>query len=314
MDTGLVVAFADTPRARETLAVLLERECELQFLPASAVATAQCGAAALALVALERDATFAQNLRRHWPLLPIVAVDAPPGSGPRPAVPLTPAAPNVVAVPFEPYALREAVLQRLRPDRDRRLGATIRLMVETLRAELTYTCAALRVFSRLYATSVGVETYAVLAAVLREQTRVLRDTVAQLHRFRCRPRTGALSPRFSSALGERLERPDRLARTRGLVCTHTVDATCPVPGPLMLVPLLAGLLRAHAVQRSATPLVGVRVTSQGVRLRYRRRPDLGRGRRSWPLLLATCAVEPWCWSLTSVEEEGDEVVSLQPTT
>lgn len=307
MDAGIVATFAESPALRETLAVLLERDCQLRFLRPNAAASGECVGASLVLVALPRPDLLLRNLRQHWPALPIVAVDVTGGSD-------STAAPRsdggVCHVPLDPHAIRGTVLQQIVPDADASLRATARVIGETLRTELSYACTALRSFSALYASSVGPDTYALLGAVMREQSYVLGETVDELERFRMRPGTVALSSEFPAILCRQLQRPDPPSAERGVLCECAVDAPCRDLGPLELAPTVAGFLRVHLRRCAATAVVDVRQTPEGVSIRYRRRRS-GRRTRSWPLLLAALTLEPWSWSISTSVDADQEVVRLR---
>ena len=175
MDAGVVVAFPESPALRETLAVLLERDCQLRFLRPEATPSDDCRAASVALVAIARPQSVVRDLRQHWPALPIVAVDV---TGEARTDVSSPPDGSVLRVPLEPHAIRSAVLRQLAPDADASLRATARVIGETLRSHLSYACTALRSFSTLHASSAGPDTYALLGAVMREQSYVLGETVA----------------------------------------------------------------------------------------------------------------------------------------
>ena len=308
MDASVVVAFAESPALRETVAVLLEHDCQLRFLRPDAVASGACGAADAALVAVRQPDSLLHDLHRHWPVLPIVAVDL--GEVPASHRTAQPSDSHVYRVPLEPQAIRSTVLQRLAADRDAALRATARVIGEALRADLSYALAALRSFSTLHASSAGPDTYALLGAAMREQSYVLGQTVDQLERFRNRPRTTDVSPEFPAALCHQLERPDPASGERSLLCEYSVDAACSAAGPVGLVPAVAGFLRAHLRRRADAPVVAVRLTSEGVSVRYRRR-RAGATTRSWPLLLAALALEPWAWSVSTSIDDDQEVVRLR---
>lgn len=308
MDTGVVVTFAATAALRETLSVLLEHDCELRFLRPDAAVAGQCGAASLALLALPQPAPIVRDLREHWPTLPIVAVDVsatPASNSPDPHDQ------QVYRVPLEPHAIRTTVLQHLTPDRDAPLRATVGVIAQALRNDVSYSFAALRSFSALHAASAGPDTYALLGAVMREQSYVLAETVDQIQRFGARPRAVVMSPEFPAALCRQLEGPDTLTGERGVLCECTVDAACPEAGPLELAPVVAGFLRTHLRRAAAGPVVGVHLTRAGVIIRYPRR-RVATAKSSWPLLLAALALQPWSWSISTHRDEEEDVVRLRP--
>ncbi len=314
MDTGVVIAFSESPSVQETLSVLLEHDCQLRFLRPDAAASMECRSASVALVATRSPTPVVQELRRHWPALPIVNVELPgtptapahaPAAGGRPDA-------KLCTIALEPHAIRGAVLQRLVPDRDAPLRATIEVLADTLRAELAYALAALRSLTSLHATSAGLDTYALLGTVMREQGFVIDERIDHMDQFRARPRAVEISPHFPALLCRQLGRPDRLTEERGLRCECVIDAACPEAGPITLVPTVAAFLRAHLRRRTDARVVGVRVTRHGVTVRYPQRRTAAAAARSWPLLLAALALQPWSWSVSTAGDGEQEIVSLRP--
>jgi len=305
MDTGVVVAFPQSPALRETLAVLLEHDCQLHFLRPDAAHSDACLAASVAVVAVERPDTLVQSLRQHFPQLPIVAVELE-GGWSEPMVP----APTVCRVPLEPHAIRSTVLQRLTPDGDASLRSATRLIGETLQAHLAYALTALRSFSALHASSAGPDTYALLGAVMREQSYVLAEAVDHLQRFQSRPRLADASPDFCLALTQQLQRVDSATDVWPFLCEVIGDQSSCTRGPAQLVPTVAPLLRAHLRRRADGPLVQMRLSSEGLRIAYRRRWSASK-MRSWPLVLATLMLEPWSWSVSTAADGDQELVCLR---
>ena len=298
---------------RETLSVLLEHDCQLRFLDRAAAASAEVRSAGVALVATRARRRLLHDLRRHWPLLPIVAVDlvAAGATGAPPATDdVEPQDIRLQRVPLEPHAIRASVLQQLAPVPDASVAAAVRAVAEPLRKELAYCFAAVRTFSTLHATSAGPDTYALLGAVMREQSYILSDVVAQLERFRSRPRLLDTSPDFATALCHELERVESPAAERGVVCDCAVEAPCGAAGPTSLIPTVATFLRAHIRRRSDAPVVSVRVTHRGVVIRYPHRRPVTGPPASWPLLLASLALRPFSWSVSTGANGQHEVVSL----
>ncbi len=305
MNPSVVVAFPESPALRETLAVLLEHDCELRFLEPAAAAASDCAAASVALVAVRRPVPVVHDLRRHWPTVPIVAVDvadAPPELPPRDSL--------LFRVPLEPHAIRATVLQHLAPDHHAALRMNARVIAETLRAALSYSFVALRSFSALHASSPGPDTYALLGTAVREQSHLLSEAIEQLERFRRRPRAAELSAEFPAALCRQLEGLDHLGSDRGALCHYAVDAACAEAGPVELAPTVAAFLRAHVRRTADGAVVGVRLTRQGIVMRYRLR-RASAASRSWPLLLAGLALQPWSWSVSTQIADDQEVVSLR---
>lgn len=310
MDAGVVVAFSESAALRETLAVLLEHDCQLRFLRPEAAASSDCGAASAALVAIDQPDPVVHDLRWHWPALPIVTVDV---AAPAPSRSVEPPHTDgqLYRVPLDPHAIRTTVLRHLAPDRDASLRTTARVIGETLRADLSYAFTALRSFSALHASSAGPDTYALLGAAMREQTYVLDETLDQLQRFRGRPHTVEMSSRFPAALCHQLGRPDHLTSERGMLYQCHIEATCVEAGPVELAPAVASFVRAHLRRRAGAAVVSVRLTRQGVIVRYSRR-RAGATTRSWPLLLAALALQPWAWHVATQIDGDQEVVSLRP--
>lgn len=314
MDTPLVVAFSDTPALRETLCVLLEQDCRLRFLGADALASAELSSAGLAVVAMQQRYDLVRDLRRHWPGLPVVAVELPDVAGTTsPAAAVASSDPKLCSVPLEPHAIRTSVLQRLAPQPDAALARTVKLVTEALHKDLTYCFAALRTFSALHATSAGPDTYALLGAVMREQSAVLDEAIDLLERFRGRPRTAPPSADFCTALSRELERSDPTSAGRGVLCQCVVQTPCWQVGPTGLAPVVATFLRAHARRRSDSPVLSVCVTNRGLIVRYaQRRTVTTPPSSSWPLLLASLALQPWLWSVSAAANGQDEAVSVCP--
>jgi hypothetical protein len=304
--SSVVVAFADSPALRETLAVLLEPDCQLHFLRVDAVAAADCACADLALVATQRPTPVLHALRQRWPTLPTVTVAVPAHVALQPH-------PGVDTVPLDPHAIRRAVLERLPAFPGGALGATARRTAEALRRELAYPFAAMRSCATLHTARAGPDTDALLGAILREQTHVLDASIETLHRFRTRPRAGEYSRQFVIALCQELEQPHGVTAERGLFCTCRAETPAAHhAGPVSLAPLVAALLHAHLRRRSDSALVRVRAGSSGVRVQYTPKRAATSPSGSWPLLLASLALEPWWWSVSTAADGEQEAVSLRP--
>jgi hypothetical protein len=305
MDPGhLVVAFADSPAVRETLTVLLEHDCRLRFSNPDRLEADVASGADLALVALRQPARLLRDLTQQWPALPVVAVDT---------AATTVAPSGVSSVPLQPQAIRTAVLQRL-PDGAADIWRTmVCLVVETLRTELTYPFAALRAFAPLDAATAGDDTYALFAAIMREQICVITAALDQLERFQARPRTVTCAPLFATALCRALAQPDTVAAPRGLLCRCLPEAAAPTAaGPVALASLTAALMRAHLQRRSESPIASVRVTENGVVLRYPPRARSASPIASWPLLLAGLTLRRWSWHVLTGRNGDDETISVRP--
>ncbi|MFI5397228.1 MAG: hypothetical protein ACHQ9S_16945 [Candidatus Binatia bacterium] len=303
--THHVVAFCDSPALRETLSVLLEHECELRFLAPDDVVVNNTICADLAVVAMHRPTDVLHDLTRRWPSLPIIAVA---GAAPRAAT-----EPGVASVPLDPRAIRTAVLQRLPDERHTFLRASAGLVAETLHTELHYSFTALRSFSALDAGSTAADTFAVFAAIMREQSYVIGEAGDQLYRFQRRPRAVETAPQFAAALCRALEQSDCLVAERGLLCECTVDRTAlTAAGPVTLAPEIAAFLRFHLRRRSDSPIAKAKATARGVVLTYTPRTLADPPTASWPLLLAALALRPWSWHVLSTTDGPEERVVVCP--
>jgi hypothetical protein len=300
---ALVVAFCDSHPVRETLAVLLEDACELNFVRADAGVPADLGAD-LALVATRTPAPLLHDLTHRWPTLPVVAVNlaatAPPPAGSR-----------VSSVPLEPHAIRTAVLRELPQHSGVAFRALVQRVVQALQAELAYAFAALRSFAALHTTGAGQDSYTILGALAAEQCNAILQSADHLHEFLARPRAAETSPRFVAALCDALEQP---APTAGAVLyeyTTAPDAT-QIPGPANLAPVVAGCLRAYLQRRAAAPLIHIHTRGSGITIRYEARPSTAAVTGSWPLLLASLALAPAAWQVTTAMQGDEEIVHVQP--
>src|ERR1700687_1922034 len=310
--TSLVVAFADSPTLRETLAVLLECDCSLRFVDTALTVPSGHPIPDLAVVAVPQPTKVLPTISCRWPSVPIVAIDL---SALQPAAPLRTTPATVQLVPLEPQAIRAAVLRQLQPPCYAVPASTVALIAQTLRDELGYSLTALRAFSALHAASPGADTYAILGAMMREQAHVLGRAIAQLDLFRERPRDVGLSADFVGALCRQLEQPDHAGDDRAMLCECTVEtALRVVAGPVCLVPLLAHLIRAHLLRRSSASVVTVRGKGDSVAMRYQPHESPLPTAASWPLLLAALALRPWNWRVWTATSGGEETVELQSGT
>jgi hypothetical protein len=309
--SSVVAAFCDSSSLRETLSVLLEHECRLRFLNPEAAPPAD-SATDVAIVATQHPTSLLRHLNARWPSVPIVVVDAQVNR-PFASADVVPQHADVHTVPLEPHAIRQAVLERLTAPPHSARRATIRAIAETLRAELTYSFTALRTLTASAASGSDGVTAAVLGTIVREQTYVLDANVEHLQRLRDRPRAVELSSHFVSALCRQLEQPNQEMVERGLLCECATESSAAHDvGPLTLVPMITSFLRAHLRRRSASPVVRVRVTQRGVQLRYEPRRVGPAGVRSWPLLLASLALQPWSWRVDATTSAQQETVGLRP--
>jgi hypothetical protein len=308
---SVVAAFCDSSSLRETLSVLLEHECRLRFLnPESAPPVDS--ATDVAIVATRHPSSLLRHLSVRWASVPIVVVGTQFNRSPAPAD-IVPQQADVHTVPLEPHAIRQAVLERLTARPHGALRATVRSIAETLRAELAYPFTALRTLTAAPASGSDGVTDAVLGTIVREQTYVLDANVEHLQRLRDRPRAVELSSHFVSALCRQLEQSNQEMVERGLLCECATESSAADDvGPLTLVPMITSFLRAHLRRRSASPVVRVRVTQRGIQLRYEPRRVGPAGFRSWPLLLASLALQPWSWRVDAMTSAHQEMVGLRP--
>lgn len=306
---SIVVAFSDSLFLRETLAVLLEHECELRFVSPDAASLPESLSPDLALVATPGPTRLLHSLTSRWPTLPILAVEMPDAR----ARPGLDAYPHVRRVALEPDAIRNAVRRELALPPHGALHDAAQRMSAVLRTELAYSFTALRSFSALPATSSGPDGAAIIGAVLREQSHVVDECVALLHSFRTRPRAVAMSAEFVTILCAQLGQPETLPAARSVRCECIIDASSAhAPGPVALAPLIATLLRAHVRRRSDAASVAVRGEAGAVELRYPLRPSAAPCSDSWPLLLTSYALQPCSWRVSTATEADLETVSLCP--
>ena len=293
---GIVVAVSETLAVRETLAILLEQECDLRFAAPASVPSPTLAAADVALVALVDPRPTLTALQQEWPHVPVVAVEVPgrrTATAPL-AIPAAAAEGTVCRVPLEPHAIRRAVLDRLSPAPESDLSGPIGLVVETLRAELGYALRALRTFSTLHARSPGPDTHALLGAVMREQSHVLAECLEQMERFCARPRHSARGADFLAAVRAAVDR-DESPGGRRVVCRWRSTASYAPPGPTALAPLVAGYVLDHLRRNSAAAVVDGHESGAGLTVVYPPQRGTAEARLPWALALADFALRPWGW-------------------
>ena len=299
---AVVAAFADSPKLRETLSVLLERDCRLHFVTGERPAPSL--PADLGLVATEDPTGPLRILARQWPGLPVIVVDGQHGA------PMTArdggSGPYTVA--FEPAAIRAAVRDHLVRAPVAGLSATVRLLGEALHAELRYPLAAVRSLSSLAATALGPATRPMLTAILHEQSYVLAATLEQLASFRRRPRSVTLSSAFVPALCIELQRS--AAGAPAIVFDYAVDGLADAaPGPIALTETLAGFLRAYWRRCLASPVVRVHGTAHAISLQYLVRSQ-SITTASLPLVLCDVLLRPNGWRTRRDQEHDQETLRL----
>ena len=313
---GIVVAVSETPVVRETLAILLEQECDLRFAAPASLPPPELAVADVALVALADPRPTLAHLERDWPHLPVVAVDLPGRRGTAASVSTAPAAAAGPAcrVPLEPHTIRSAVLNRLRPVPESDLSGPIRLVVETLRTELAYALRALRTFSTLHATSPGPDTHALLGAVMREQSHVLAECLEQMERFGARARQSAKGADFLAAVRAAVDQGHDAAGGRRVVCRWSAAVSWSPPGPIALAPLVAGYLLDHLRRSSAAAVVDGHEGTAGLTVVYRPQRAAAGARLPWALALADFALHPWGWRIALGGTATAVTVTVGPAT
>jgi hypothetical protein len=311
MDSAVVAAFSDSPRVRETLSVLLEHECDLRVLPTGALQAETPLCADLALVAAPGASAVLHHLFRRWPTLPVIRVDMTARRGARLRPPRDGA--HVQTVPLDPHAIRSAVLHELARHPEVALRGTVGPIVNALRHEIGYALAALRAFADLYGREAEPASDAILSAVTREQVHVLGRCLEQLETFRLRPRAVETARTFGSMFCRELERADTRSDERGMLCGVTVTAAAAhPPGPVALAGILAALLWAHLRRHAEPSTVALQATPDGVTLRFPQRGTAVDSDGSWPLVLASLALQPYCWHLGRRVADGRECLTLHP--
>ena len=307
---SLVIAFSESPSLRETLTVLLERDCRLRFLDPHVETPADLVEPDLALIAGSSSVHLLPRLVRRWPFLPVVAVDlSDRGASTRRStgVPW-----NVQTVSLEPEAIRAAVLQQIPAAADAEIRAAVRSVVGALQNELAYGFNALRSFVGLQSTDAGTDAFAILGAVTTEQCHAIAESLQYLYDYLARPRVAEATGGFVVAVCHHLEAPQSMAAQRGLRCACTLEGpTTHLAGPVNLAPLLASFVHAHLRRRAESPVIDVRATSRGITMRYRPR-SASSSSPSWPLLLASLLLRPCSWRMFITRMNDDELLNLRP--
>ena len=308
---SVVVAFSESARLRETLAILLERDCCLRFLDTRVGTPADIAEPDLALIALSPAADLVPRLMSRWPSMPIVAIDL---SDRRESSPRSAGVPSSVqVVSLEPDAIRTAVLRRIPGAADAALRGAVRSVIGTLQRELTYAFSALRSFVALQSANAGADAHAILAAVTTEQCHAIVENLDYLHAYLERPHFAAPSGGFVVAVCQQLEQSRSTAAQREMRCVCTVETpTACAAGPVDLAPLLASLLHAHLRRRAAVSVVDVRATSRDVTIRYQTRDAPRPVSQSWPLLLASALLEPRFWRIVVTHMDNEDILNVCP--
>ena len=313
---GIVVAVSETVAVRETLAILLEEECDLRFAAPASLPPPDLAVADLALVALADPRPTLAHLERDWPHLPVVAVNVPGRRATAAALsaPLIAAADAVCRIALEPHTIRSAVFERLRPVPESGLSGPIRLVVDTLRTELGYALRALRTFSTLHATSPGPDTHALLGAVMREQSHVLAESLEQMDRYCGRARHTQQGTDFLAAVRAAIDRGPDVPGARRVVCRWSVPVSWSPPGPTALAPLVASYLLDHLRRSSAAAVVDGHESGGRLTIDYPpQRPAAG-ARLPWALALVDFALHPSGWRVTLGGTATAVSVTIGPAT
>jgi len=304
MDSApLVLAFSDSAAVRETLSVLLEADCRLDFVGLDGLTDRTLTPADLALVAVRHPARLIEHLTRRRPELPVLAIRSSTSASSEPA--------RVPTVTLDPHVIRSAVLQRLPRGPEAEFRAAVRRLADTLHTELAYPFAALRSLCPRPSDDADAYCKLMFATILREQAVLLERLLNETDRFRARPRAVIGAPRFAAALCLALAQPDELTAERGLLCRCVIepDATA-TAGPVAIAPLIAALMRFHLQRCSAPPFAEARATAAGMVLRYTAR-KLPNTSTSWPLLLAALALLPSTWHLACSAKDGVQTLRVR---
>jgi hypothetical protein len=307
MEAGCIVAaFSDSPALQETLSVLLEHECQLQFTSVESLTRRDVMPADLALVAMRSPAGVLREIATHWPALPVVAVSISEVDLAAP-----PAPSQARTVPLEPNAIRTAVRQELARHAAGLPASAVALIAEAFRVQLASPITALRAVAGCAAQRPGAND-AVLADVLRQQSYVLSQVVDQLNLFRMRPHRAVLSERFIADLCGDLELVDNAEGEPTVLCDRARSGGAAAQGPVTLVPTLTAFLRAHLRRWSNAPVVCVRGSEREISMQYPVRPP--GGGFSLPLMLAGLVLQPWSWRVFRLIEQHEETVRIAPAT
>jgi len=291
---------------RETLAVLLERDCRLQFFNPGTVRQVAAPAPDVAVLATSAPGRLIDDLARYYPTVPIVRVQVVPEAAPSRAAE---SCGRMTIVPLEPHAIRNAVMARLADGPDATLHAVVRAIVDALHAELVPALAALRVAARQLGQTNAAR--AALVDSLRQHSAVASAVGNDLLRFQARPRDAARSADFGAAVCRELAERDAAADVRRLHGCQ-LDTSVPLPpGPVGLAPLISSVLHRHLSRRTNVPVVRATAGRRGVRLSYPR-PSAQSASGLLALRLIGLILPPSGWSLEISRTAREEIISLSP--
>lgn len=300
---SIIAAFSDSPALQETLSVLLENECELQFLTVDSLARRDVMPADVALVAMRSPDGLLNELATHWPTLPVVTVIVDDAA-------THPLSGTSSSVRLDPNAVRTAVRVALARHAAGIPASAVARIADGVRVQLAVSFTGLRAVSGC-TTQLHRPEKSLLSAVLHQESVTISEMVAHLEAFRTRPRRAVLSSCFLADLCGELERSDAVAGERNLICSSAVDLSVhATAGPVTLVPTLGGFLRAHLRRSSRRSTVQVSGKDGEITIRYRVRPPSGAF--SLPLLLTGLALQPWSWRVFRSTDQEDETVRLTP--
>jgi hypothetical protein len=193
------------------------------------------------------------------------------------------------------------------------LSAATHAVAEVLRNDLRGAFTALRSLSTPPATSAGTNTYPILGAIMREQTQVVAEHVADLQRFLARPRSVELSGEFLMELSRQLEHAADGTRQPSLLWDrHLASDALAAPGPITLAPVVAPFLWAYVRRRADASVVSARISPTTMTITYPRRSSVGTTAGAWPSLLVRLTLQPWAWHIRTRTGSGAETLSLAP--
>ncbi|HVM98155.1 MAG TPA: hypothetical protein VMT89_17300 [Candidatus Acidoferrales bacterium] len=294
--TAQVIAVAASAQYRETLSVLLEDECRLDFLaPADLTRESELRAADLVLLCEPITAAVLDSLLGLRCGNSIVAVGTPE-SPPR----LEPRFDQVQSIALQPQDLRAVVHRCRRTEAGDLLCRAIHLVAEPVRKALTYPIDAWRSLPRHASEPTAA---AILTSVLAEQALVIEAVQLQIERYAGRPATVANETGFSASLHDALSEAaithERTLHWRSRTASH------PVSGPTALVPLLSNLLSTYLRQHAGQP-INWEISSDMFSLDYTVDAKAAAPTAELALRLATLALHACGWHLRRDSNQGIE--------
>ncbi|MBI3785873.1 MAG: hypothetical protein HY270_20975 [Deltaproteobacteria bacterium] len=307
--TAQVVAVAASAQNRETLSILLEDQCQLQFLTPATVSNGQTLHADMCLVCEAVSPALLDSLQRLYPKAPILIV-----GGPDEARSLARAYRDVVVVALQPNELRRAVSDHLRNHQrsgpSSALARAINFVVEPLPAALAYPSHALRTLP-LHAAQPA--STAIIASILIEQAAVLDTILQSLVSFVRRPVNADAGTDFFERICREIARLAN-ASTR-ITYRRTSAGSWPSPvGPTALVPLLCQLLSTYLRRRIDVATILLTVEQHRLSLEYPTRVEHVGGLAELVWRLSSLALDEHGWRLQRDATPGREILSLEQQT